>query len=32
MGREDLADIGLDIEPVEQVKRLAKLTKVVWMV
>ena len=27
MGREDLADIGLDIEPFEQVKRLAKLTK-----
>lgn len=27
MGREDLADIGLDIEPVEQVKRLAKLTQ-----
>ncbi|NUE94504.1 orotidine-5'-phosphate decarboxylase [Acinetobacter seifertii] len=27
MGREDLKDIGLDIEPVEQVKRLAKLTK-----
>lgn len=27
MGREDLADIGLDIEPVEQVKRLAQLTK-----
>ena len=24
---EDLADIGLDIEPFEQVKRLAKLTK-----
>lgn len=27
MGREDLKDIGLDIEPVEHVKRLAKLTK-----
>lgn len=27
MGREDLRDIGLDIEPVEQVKRLAKLTQ-----
>ncbi|CAM0758231.1 orotidine-5'-phosphate decarboxylase [Acinetobacter baumannii] len=27
MGREDLKDMGLDIEPVEQVKRLAKLTK-----
>ncbi|ENX37094.1 MULTISPECIES: orotidine-5'-phosphate decarboxylase [Acinetobacter] len=27
MGREDLLDIGLDIEPVEQVKRLAKLTQ-----
>ncbi|WP_224971683.1 orotidine-5'-phosphate decarboxylase [Acinetobacter oleivorans] len=27
MGREDLTDIGLDIEPVEHVKRLAKLTK-----
>ncbi|QER39510.1 orotidine-5'-phosphate decarboxylase [Acinetobacter suaedae] len=27
MGREDLRDIGLDIEPVEQVQRLAKLTK-----
>ena len=27
MGREDLCDIGLDIEPVEQVKRLAKLTQ-----
>ena len=27
MGREDLGDIGLDIEPVEQVKRLAKLTQ-----
>ena len=27
MGREDLADIGLDIEPFEQVKRLAKLAK-----
>ncbi|MDC4015109.1 orotidine-5'-phosphate decarboxylase [Acinetobacter baumannii] len=27
MGLEDLKDIGLDIEPVEQVKRLAKLTK-----
>jgi len=27
IGREDLKDIGLDIEPVEQVKRLAKLTK-----
>ncbi len=27
MGREDLQDIGLDIEPVEQVKRLAKLTQ-----
>lgn len=27
MGREDLKDIGLDVEPVEQVKRLAKLTK-----
>lgn len=27
MGREDLRDIGLDIEPSEQVRRLAKLTK-----
>lgn len=27
MGREDLRDIGLDIEPFEQVKRLAKLTQ-----
>lgn len=27
MGREDLRDIGLDVEPCEQVKRLAKLTK-----
>ena len=27
MGREDLKDIGLDIEPFEQVKRLAALTK-----
>ena len=27
MGREDLLDLGLDIEPFEQVKRLAKLTK-----
>lgn len=27
MGREDLRDLGLDIEPFEQVKRLAKLTK-----
>ena len=27
IGREDLADIGLDVEPFEQVKRLAKLTK-----
>ena len=27
MGREDLHDIGLDIEPVEHVKRLAKLTQ-----
>lgn len=27
MGREDLSDIGLDIEPFEQVKRLAKLTQ-----
>ncbi|WP_425918369.1 orotidine-5'-phosphate decarboxylase [Acinetobacter sp. TSRC1-2] len=27
MGREDLKDIGLDIEPVEQVKRLAQLTQ-----
>lgn len=27
MGREDLRDIGLDIEPVAQVKRLAKLTQ-----
>lgn len=27
MGREDLKDLGLDIEPVEQVKRLAQLTK-----
>jgi orotidine-5'-phosphate decarboxylase len=27
MGREDLPDIGLDIEPFEQVKRLAKLTQ-----
>lgn len=27
MGREDLRDIGLDIEPSEQVKRLAQLTK-----
>ncbi len=27
MGREDLRDIGLDIEPFEQVRRLAKLTQ-----
>lgn len=27
MGREDLRDIGLDVEPFEQVKRLAALTK-----
>ena len=27
MGREDLKDIGLDIEPFEQVNRLAKLTQ-----
>ena len=27
MGREDLKELGLDIEPFEQVKRLAKLTK-----
>ena len=27
MGREDLKDIGLDIEPNEHVKRLAQLTK-----
>jgi orotidine-5'-phosphate decarboxylase len=27
MGREDLKDIGMDIEPFEQVKRLAKLTQ-----
>lgn len=27
MGREDLKDLGLDIEPVEHVKRLATLTK-----
>ena len=27
MGREDLKDIGLDIEPFEQVQRLAKLTQ-----
>lgn len=27
MGREDLKDIGLDVEPFEQVKRLAKLTQ-----
>jgi len=27
MGREDLNDLGLDIEPFEQVKRLAKLTQ-----
>lgn len=27
MGRNDLKDIGLDIEPFEQVKRLAKLTQ-----
>ena len=27
MGQEDLRDIGLDIEPVEQVKRLAALTQ-----
>lgn len=27
MGSEDLKDIGLDVEPVEHVKRLAKLTK-----
>jgi orotidine-5'-phosphate decarboxylase len=27
MGSEDLRDIGLDIEPVEHVKRLAKLTQ-----
>lgn len=27
MGREDLRDIGLDIEPIDQVKRLAKLTQ-----
>ncbi len=27
MGRDDLKDLGLDIEPCEQVKRLAKLTQ-----
>lgn len=27
MGREDLKEIGLDIEPAEQVRRLAKLTQ-----
>ena len=27
MGREDLRDLGLDIEPFEQVQRLAQLTK-----
>lgn len=27
MGREDLKDLGLDVEPFEQVKRLAMLTK-----
>ncbi|KAB0652933.1 orotidine-5'-phosphate decarboxylase [Acinetobacter bohemicus] len=27
MGREDLKDLGFDIEPFEQVKRLAKLTQ-----
>lgn len=27
MGREDLKDLGLDLEPVEHVKRLAKLTQ-----
>ncbi|WP_180077650.1 orotidine-5'-phosphate decarboxylase [Acinetobacter sp. YH12251] len=27
MGREDLADLGLDLEPFEHVKRLATLTK-----
>lgn len=27
MGREDLSDIGLDVEPFEQVMRLAKLTQ-----
>jgi len=27
MERQDLADLGLDIEPLEQVKRLAKLTE-----
>jgi orotidine-5'-phosphate decarboxylase len=27
MGREDLVDLGLDIEPFEHVQRLAKLTK-----
>ncbi|RKG41035.1 orotidine-5'-phosphate decarboxylase [Acinetobacter rongchengensis] len=27
IGREDLRDLGLDIEPFEQVKRLAKLTQ-----
>lgn len=27
MGREDLKDLGLDVEPFEQVKRLAKLTQ-----
>ncbi|UUS59725.1 MULTISPECIES: orotidine-5'-phosphate decarboxylase [Acinetobacter] len=27
MGREDLADLGLDVEPFEHVKRLATLTK-----
>lgn len=27
MGREDLRDLGLDVEPFEQVKRLAKLTQ-----
>ena len=27
MGRDDLRDIGLDVEPFEQVKRLATLTK-----
>lgn len=27
MERQDLADIGLDVEPIEQVKRLARLTQ-----
>ncbi|OAL79021.1 orotidine 5'-phosphate decarboxylase [Acinetobacter sp. SFB] len=27
MGRDDLKDVGLDVEPFEQVKRLAKLTQ-----